>query len=205
MMDAEKIVKEIVSRNQYKKGEMVCVAGVPGAGKSFFINSSDFESFIKIDPDLFRKYAPNYCFCNNENVIKMTKCYVDNISESLLRTALREKYSFVLASTFADTLFWKEIFTQIKPLVYEYYQTKRLIVLKQPYEECKKGCEKRSSVISRSEPKPRLWDEDFFNRKVKEFDKGIDFLVNLEIFNEMIIYSRNKLNDVYHIVEVVKF
>lgn len=195
--ELETLIGAILSRKQYGQREMVCVAGIPGAGKTKFIcNSSEFEDFVNIDPDAFRQYAPDYRLCNSNTLVETTNQYMERFSNALLDAALKGKLSVVVASTFTDTAFWRQTFSRIGPLL-EDYRTKRLIVLSQPLEECRKGCEKRAKEASSAEPKPRPVDDSFIQNRFDRFNRAIGDIITMGVFREVFYYARKKLEDVY--------
>lgn len=198
--ELDMLIETILSRKQYGQREMVCVAGIPGAGKTKFIcDSGEFEEFVIIDPDASRQYAPDYELCNSKTLVEMTNQYMERFSIALLDAALKGMYSFVVASTFTDTAFWRWTFSRIEPLL-DNYRTKRLIVLSQPLEECQKGCAERAKKASRSEPKPRPVDDSFIQDRFTRFNKSIEELLNIGIFREVVYCARRKLEDAYRCV-----
>ena len=181
--------------------QMLCVAGVPGAGKTEFIKNCFFSNFVKVDPDAFRKFSPGYFELEHKDVVNGTKEVSDYISAYVIEESIKRKYSIVITSTFTDLNFWDTKFDELYSMLMNNMYTCKLIILKQPFSQCMKGFQLRSRMSSLDEPNSRAFDRKFFNEKCKLFDKSMAKHANSSFFDEVIVLWRNRLEDDYRRVD----
>ncbi len=178
--------------------KLICVAGIPGSGKTTYIQKTFSKSeYIIIDTDLFRKYFPQYHKLTHNDVVMKTQQFSDKAADLMLEFALKTASSIVLADTFINVDFWCNYFDAISVHFEKLHYKKEFIVLSQPKEECLKALKIRSDNSSVEEPVSRPFDIAFFEDKWSLFDNSTKDILDLGFFDSCTFLARKSLEEEY--------
>lgn len=178
--------------------EFLCIAGIPGAGKTAYIRRYNLEDrFVIVDPDHFRKYTPQYSILTSQNVVDSTKSFVDFLSTLIIWIAIYARCPICIPSTFCATDFWSVYLNKLKPYLCDRMYATTLLVLEQPIALSLYSFSMRSSSTSDAEPITRPFDDFFFKDTSLKFKQSLQALMTLGFFSDVSILSRTELNQEY--------
>lgn len=188
---------QIISHNS-SEPIFLCIAGIPGVGKSEYIRKKGFsDTFVVVDPDSYRKYAPGYYSFSSDDVVEKTKAFVDYLSTLIITVAIYAGSSICIPSTFCATHFWTSFLNSISSFIVEKGYRTELLILDQPKDISFQSFIRRAVSFTNDEPIARKADISFFNDISQRFCYGIHTLIKTGFFSSVTLLTRMSLDHDY--------
>lgn len=185
-------VRSVVSTfpASHKEPQFVCVAGLPGCGKTVFCRTeSKFKDFFVLDPDEYRCFHKSYVHIPAEELISRTNGIINIIGCTLLEIALKNRINVVICGTFVNREFWCSAFERHADCLKKY--KKHMFIIAAPYEVCVESIEQRfikeSAIAGIVARKP---DINFLNRHKQGFSSSMKKYIDSGFFDSFTLFSR---------------
>lgn len=176
----------------------LCIAGIPGVGKTEYIRKKGFsDTFVVVDPDSYRKYAPGYYSFSSDDVVEKTKEFVNYLSTLIIAIALCAGSSICIPSTFCATPFWASFLNSISSYIAEKDYLTELVILDQPKVLSFQSFVNRSTSFTNDEPIARKADISFYSDVSQKFIYSIHSLIKTGFFSSVTLSTRMSLDQDY--------
>lgn len=174
-----------------KEPQFVCVAGLPGCGKTVFCRTeSAFKDFFILDPDEYRCFHKSYINIPAEELISRTHGIINIIGCTLLEIALKNTINVAVSGTFVNREFWNSVFERHADCLKEY--KKQMFIIAAPYEVCVESMKKRfineSAIAGTVARQP---DTDFLNKHKQGFVSSMKKYIDSGFFDSFSLFFRS--------------
>lgn len=175
----------------------IFVGGQPGVGKStFYRNNPEFENYIAINGDSYRKYHPHYdeiVSHDIENLAQRTQDFVNKCVETMIEKLSDMGYNMIIEGTLRNP---DVPINTCKHLKEKGYASRLYVVCCDAINSWKSTIN-RAKVQQSEGENVRFVPIDKYNRIVNNLPKSMERIEKANCFDELTLYDRQN-NVLYH-------